>query len=188
MGLINYPYHYEQHQLPGCPKFPGNSLPVLHYKNVLHPGLFWVYQTKRLLRRYRWHRFQVQGLLTYNHYHSNAHEVLVVLKGETCIRLGGDGGESINIRKGDALVIPAGVVHKNLGDEYAVECLSAYHNGVLPDINCGHPCERPLADERIQQVLLPHADPIFGNNGPLTAEWSRLTVAHKLYTRMHLQE
>ena len=188
MRLINYPYHYEQYQVAGCPRFPGNMLPVLHYKNVLSPGFLWVFKTRQLLRKHNWYRSHVHGFLTYNHYHSNAHEVLVVLQGNTRIQLGGDSGVTLNIGTGDVLVFPAGTVHKNLTDEYTVKCLSAYHHGIRPNINCGHPCERPVADLTIEKVSLPNADPIFGANGPLTAEWSRLTVAHKLYAKMHLQD
>jgi uncharacterized protein YjlB len=186
MRLINHQYQFEQYQLSGCPRFPGNTLPVLHYKNVLSQGFLWVFKTKQLLSKHKWHRSHVQGLLTYSHYHSNAHEALVVLKGNTRMQLGGDTGITVSIGTGDVLVIPAGTVHKNLGDEYAVKCLSAYHNGTEPDINCGHPCERPVADRTIEKVLLPQADPIFGTNGPLTAEWSRLALAHNLYEKMHM--
>lgn len=185
MPLINDPYHLEQYLLPACPKFPGNSLPVLHYKAIFRRGFFWQFKIRRLLKQHKWSNFHVRGILTYNHYHSNAHEVLTVLRGSTNLRLGGDTGINIHINQGDVLVLPAGTVHKNLGDEYAVTCLSAYHSGTRPDVNCGHPCERPIADQNIETVKLPGTDPVFGLNGPLTAEWSRLTVAHNLYARMH---
>ena len=54
------------------------------------------------------------SVYTFHHYHSTAHEVLGVYRGEATIQFGGDEGITVTVTAGDAVVIPAGVAHKRL--------------------------------------------------------------------------
>lgn len=47
------------------------------------------------------------------HYHSTTHEALVVFQGSATLRLGGHRlGKLVEVNRGDAIVIPAGVAHQ----------------------------------------------------------------------------
>lgn len=73
--------------------------------------------------------------------------------------------------RGDVVVIPAGVAHKNLGASPGFALVGAYPAGQLWDMMYGKPGERPRADENIARVPLPEADPVYGAGGPLLAHW-----------------
>jgi uncharacterized protein YjlB len=143
--------------------FPNNVLPVLLYKNVLKlPFLFPGDFIKNIFERNNWSNAWKAGIFTYHHYHSNTHEVLGVYKGKTKIVLGGESGNLIEIQKGDVLIIPAGVAHKNLGSENQVGIIGAYPNGKNYDIKYGRKDERPDADINIENVPIPETDPVWG--------------------------
>ncbi|MDP9079650.1 MAG: hypothetical protein M3O71_19660 [Bacteroidota bacterium] len=88
------------------------------------------------------------------------------------MQLGGSEGPKIFIEKGDVLVIPAGVAHKNLGPENSVGVIGAYPEGRDYDMNYGKPCERPRTDENVKKVPVPGSDPVLGINGGLTKIWT----------------
>ena len=152
--------------------FPNSALPVLHYVNVLNlPALFSSWQVKRQFAKNGWTNAWVAGIFTYDHYHSNSHEVLAIIKGETTLRLGGDNGVTISVKKGDVLILPAGVAHKNLGKENDVVCVGAYPHGKDYDMNYGKDGERPVADTNIAMVTIPYKDPVFGLKKGLHESW-----------------
>jgi quercetin dioxygenase-like cupin family protein len=68
------------------------------------------------------------GFSDSSHSHSNADEVIFLLKGSVCVQLG---GAEMHLRPGDALTIPLKVVHriKNNGKDEAEMTLS-YSSGV----------------------------------------------------------
>jgi uncharacterized protein YjlB len=159
--------------LKGNLTFPNSTLPVLHYINVLKiPALLAGWQIKRQFAKNGWTNAWTAGIYTFHHYHSNTHEVLGVIKGETTICLGGDDGIKINVKKGDVVVIPAGVSHKNMGDENAVVCVGAYPHGANYNMNYGKPGERPAADHLIAKVAIPVKDPVFGSKKVLHEFWA----------------
>jgi len=153
--------------------FPNNTLPVLYYPGVLLlPGLFPAGEVKDLFSHNDWKNTWQAGIYTFHHYHSNTHEVLGVVRGETIIQLGGDNGVQLKIQKGDVIILPAGTAHKNLGDENAVVCVGGYPKGKEYDMNYGQPEERPAADDCIKKVKLPEHDPVFGNQGGVLRYWA----------------
>jgi uncharacterized protein YjlB len=109
---------------------------------------------KRLFKKNNWHNAWVHGVFEYHHYHSITHEVLGVIKGESTLQLGGELGAKVHVRRGDVLVIPAGVAHRNLGRENQLKV-----------------GERPRADRNIAKVTLPAHDPVFGDNAGLVKYW-----------------
>lgn len=153
--------------------FPGNRLPALLYKNVLNiPFLFPAMHVKHLFEKNDWSNSWDAGIFTYRHYHSVTHEVLGIYSGKATVQLGDDNGPKILLEKGDVLVIPAGVAHKNLDEENDVGVIGAYPDGRDYDMNYGKPGERPQADENIAQVPIPFTDPLQGKNGELTKRWN----------------
>jgi uncharacterized protein YjlB len=153
--------------------FPNNQLPVLFYPGVfLMQGLFPAGEVKEVFISNDWKNTWQAGIYTFHHYHSNTHEVIGVVRGETTLELGGEGGQRLKIQKGDVLVLPAGTAHKNLGDENAVVCVGAYPKGKEYDMNYGKPEERRAADENIRKVKLPERDPVFGTLGGVLKYWA----------------
>jgi uncharacterized protein YjlB len=116
----------------------------------------------------------VDGVFSYHHYHSNAHEVLCVVSGSASIAFGGPEGETVEVDAGDVVVIPAGVGHCNKGPNGGFSVVGAYPHGQESyDLRTGDEGERPEVLENIRDVSLPKSDPLFGEKGPLTQRWSK---------------
>ena len=153
--------------------FPNNNtLPVLFYKSILTlPKIFPAWGIKNLFKSNGWSNSWKDSIYDYHHYHSITHEVLGVYKGKTKVQLGGDYGIELTLEKGDVLIIPAGVAHKNLTPKNTFKCIGAYPGGMKYDIKTGEQDERPDTDEKIQEVPVPATDPVFGEKGELQNNW-----------------
>jgi uncharacterized protein YjlB len=161
------------HLLPEHGLIPNNPrLPLLYYQNALElPEADPATQIEELLQANHWGGSWRNGIYTYHHYHSTAHEVLAVFSGAATAQLGGEGGITLKLHRGDVLIIPAGVAHKNLGSSGDFRIVGAYPEGQDWDMCYGSPGERPRTDENIAKVPLPKADPVYGVNGPLLERW-----------------
>ncbi len=153
-------------------RFPDITLPVLLYKGILdlpwfQPAKF----IKKLFSKHHWINFWKDGVLTYHHFHSKTHEVLGFYGGETTLCIGGKDGEIIQVEKGDVLVIPAGIAHKNLGKQHQIKCVGAYPDGVEYDILTGKGSELSDAIQAIKNVPMPDEDPVLGTKGGITRLW-----------------
>ena len=152
--------------------FPNSVLPVLLYKAVFHlpndhsPNLI-----EKVFGNNNWSNSWRNGIYTYNHYHSNTHEVMGVYSGDCHVLLGGDRGIQLMVEKGDVLLIPAGVAHKNIGASLDFKCVGAYPEGKDFDINLGKSGERPGTDKNIRKVHIPKTDPIYGKEGCMNLYW-----------------
>ena len=155
--------------------FPNSKLPVLLYKEAMAlPYLFAAAYIKSLFDKNNWSNSWKSGIFTYHHYHSNTHEVLGVFEGSTRMLLGGDNGHQLKLEKGDVLIIPAGVAHRNLGREDQIKCVGAYPNGLKYDMNYGRPEERPQSDKNIAAVPLPGKDPLWGLDDGVPMVWPKI--------------
>ena len=85
--------------------------------------------------------------------------------------MGGAHGIVLDLTPGAAVVIPAGVAHRNLEASSDFLVVGAYPRGQRWDMNDGSPGERPRTDENIRSVPLPGTDPVLGNGGPLERIW-----------------
>lgn len=163
------------HALTDDGTFPNNAeLPLLIYQGAVRlpaadPAS--VYET--LLDQNGWGGTWRNGIFSYHHYHSTAHEVLGVYRGQATVQLGGDEGIVLEIETGDVIIIPAGVAHKNLGSSRDFGVVGGYPAGQRWDMNYGQAGERPQADENIARVPLPEQDPIYGADGPLVEQWHK---------------
>ena len=152
--------------------FPNGPYPAMLYKGVLDiPFLFPAAFVKKIFANHGWANSWDAGVFEYHHYHSTTHEVLGVYKGHTTLLLGGPAGQKVFVEKGDVLLIPAGVAHKNLGREDAVGVIGAYPDGRDYDMNYGKEGERPRTDENIKEVPVPAIDPVFGSGKGLVKIW-----------------
>ena len=153
--------------------FPNNTgLPVLLYKNVFNflnndPAS----TIEKVLAENNWSGSWRNGIYSFHHYHSTAHEALGVYAGWAEVQLGGPDSETLRIEKGDLVVLPAGTAHKKIrsGDGFAV--VGAYPDGQNWDMNYGKDNELPKAKENISKVALPKNDPVYGNNGRMFDFW-----------------
>ncbi|WP_348634504.1 cupin domain-containing protein [Staphylococcus sp. GDY8P59P] len=106
-----------------------------------------------------------------HHYHSNTHEVLIVVSGNAIVQLGGEFGPHVDIQQGDVIIIPAGYGHKRVHSYHNFAVIGAYPNGQDYDFCTGNPDEWPQNIENIKNASLPDTDPIYGKDGPLFKYW-----------------
>lgn len=112
------------------------------------------------------------GVFSYVHYHSTAHEVLACYAGKATVQFGGEQGVAREFVPGMAVVIPAGVAHQNLGASQDFRVIGAYPRGQSPDM-CDEGTDLEWARERIARVPMPESDPVFGgwSGSPLGSFW-----------------
>jgi uncharacterized protein YjlB len=174
MSIVNSNATFSHHIMAPGRVVPNNlHLPVIYYKNVLQLGIDGEAAVKRLFDSNGWKHSWSGGIYTYHHYHSTAHEVLAVISGDCMLELGGEDGTIQKVSKGDVVVLPAGVVHKNVGASADFVCIGAYPDGQEYDMNYCKPEEMEQAKQNIGQVPLPGKDPVFGSNGPVMELWKR---------------
>jgi uncharacterized protein YjlB len=155
--------------------FPNNAnLPLLIYRDaVVLPERQAAAFFEAVFAAHQWGSAWRNGIYGVHHYHSTAHEVLGVFQGQARVQFGGEQGVILSLQSGDVVVIPAGVAHKNLGASRDFGVVGAYPLGQHWDVCYGKPGERPRADDNIARVSLPHADPVYGTQGPLVEAWMR---------------
>lgn len=155
--------------------FPNSHYPALLYKDILKLRLLFSGSfVANLFDRNGWSNSWRNGIFTFHHYHSITHEVMGFYGGHTRLMLGGDNGHKIEVSKGDVLIIPAGMAHKNIGEENQVQCVGAYPEGRNFDMNYGRMYERPGTDRNIARVQVPGKHPVFGTVPELRALWSTI--------------
>jgi len=155
--------------------FPNNNnLPLLIYKNAIElPSGNAAYVIENVFNSNHWGSMWRNGIYGFHHYHSTAHEVLGVYRGHARVQLGGPRGVEMEVARGDVILIPAGVAHKNLDQSSDFAVVGAYPVGQTWDMNYGKPEERPQADQNIARVPLPKSDPVYGIHGPLKEYWKK---------------
>ncbi len=143
------------------------KLPLLIYKNVLDEDD----DAVEILNSHNWSGEWLGSVHPYHHYHSNTHEVLVVDSGTATLQLGGELGETVDVAKGDVIILPAGYGHKMIDPSDNYQNHGAYPGGKNFDMCYGKEDERPEKLENIKHVPMPEADPVFGASGPLFNYW-----------------
>lgn len=127
---------------------------------------------ERVFRENGWGGMWRNGIYTFQHYHSNAHEVLGVFSGSARVQFGGPNGVEVELHAGDVAVLPAGTAHKNLGSSADFGVVGAYPTGAHYDMCRGNKEERSSAKKNIQRVPKPATDPVFGEQGGLIEHWA----------------
>jgi len=159
----------EQHRFAPNGPIPNNlALPLLVYRGVLAGGEGAAAACEKLFLTHGWSNGWRNGVYDHHHFHSTAHEALGVVKGEVRVRFGGEGGETVAIRAGDVVVIPAGVAHRNEGASVDLLVIGAYAGGRDYDMCKGG---EPDVVSRIADLPTPEADPVYGPRGPLLRAW-----------------
>lgn len=172
--LVKSNASYSKKIIPGDKHWPNNNnIPVIMYKGAVEISDNSADDIKQLLEGNGWTDAWEGSLYTSHHYHSSAHEVLVVIKGNCMLELGGMDGNIQDLAKGDAIVIPAGVVHKNVGCSDDFKVIGAYPEGQHCNIKGEKEQNREEIEDTIKNVSLPGNDPLFGEKGPLKELWTK---------------
>ncbi|WP_216325529.1 cupin domain-containing protein [Deinococcus aestuarii] len=106
---------------------PNNPLPARLYRAALKgrtPA-----QIEGHLAERGWTNAWRNGIYPFHHYHSTAHEVLVIARGQARVTLGGEGGPQVTVGEGDVLLLPAGTGHRNDGSSPDLLVIGAYAGG-----------------------------------------------------------
>jgi uncharacterized protein YjlB len=155
---------------------PNNpKLPFVHYRTPValpekgDPAA--VFET--LFERNGWGRSWRNGIYDYVHYHSGAHEVLGIARGEARVRFGGNKGKVFELTAGDVAVLPAGTGHQCLSASKDLLVVGAYPAGSKYDECTGSTEQHVRALHSIPKVPLPAKDPVYGAGGPLIQAWKR---------------
>jgi len=131
---------------------------------------------------------------SFHHYHSCAHEVVGCARGQAKIQFGGPDGPVFDVSAGDAVLIPAGVVHCRKDEAPGFMSIGAYPPGQEPDLCVFSQEDADIAHvapgvgdlnvipvgqnelaavlQRISNVPLPKTDPVGGSGGAVSALWS----------------
>lgn len=141
---------------------PNSRLPVLIYRKEQA-------DFDKLFVANGWTGLWHDGVYDYDHYHSNAHEVLGVARGWARLQIGGDEGRAIEVQAGDVIVLPAGTGHRRIEKSTDFEVVGAYPAGQEKYDICRS--RDPEAELRITKVPVPATDPVRGNDGPLAQLW-----------------
>ena len=123
--------------LEGDGTFPNNAAwPVLLYRQVFDEARDG--DGAELLMANGWSRPWAWGVFSYHHYHSTAWEALLCVSGAADVQFGGPRGPVLTPAKGDLVLIPPGVAHKQGRSEGGFLLLGSYptHEG----------CSTPDAD------------------------------------------
>ena len=186
---------YEHHLLRGVDVSPNNeTLPLIVNKDIADFGdnepegvlekIFWGNQWADGFR---------DGTFSFHHYQSGAHEVVGVARGGAVLEFGGPGGMVIEVSAGDAVVIPAGVVHRRIDDAPGYSAVGAYPHRQVPDccvlsaedaatatvdpdaagLAIKHIGENQLPEIKasILATVLPITDPVSGTGGAIGELW-----------------
>jgi len=148
-------------------------LPLIVYSRAIEPAADMAAAFEQLFHSHGWGGTWRNGIFPFHHYHSTAHEVLGIAAGEAEVRFGGEAGETVRVRAGDAVLIPAGVGHKRLSASPDLLVIGAYPAGQRADLMREGAEDKASIRERIAEVSRPATDPVAGVTGPMTHLWPK---------------
>ena len=152
---------------------PNSALPLVVYRGALPEDGDRAAACEKMFERNGWPDAWRNGIYPYHHYHSTAHEALGIARGHASVRLGGENGQTVELRAGDIVVIPAGVAHKREAASADLLVIGSYPRGQNPDMCRAEPDRHDRAAAMIATVTLSEADPVTGGAAPLLDCWRR---------------
>ena len=160
----------ETHVFEDDGAIPNSRLPVLIYHHVSEARD--AADCEALFAGNGWLGSWRDGIFSFHHFHSTAHEVLGIVSGSASVVLGGPSvGRQFEVGAGQVLVLPAGTGHFNAGSSDLL-VVGAYPDGMDWDIRRADPAEHDEMVANIRAVPSPGADPVRGADGPLRSLWA----------------
>ena len=166
----------ETYVLDGDGRFPNSRLPALVYRRALPSDSGAMTDA---FAANGWSNGWLDGIFTYHHFHSVAHEVLGMASGSVRVTLGGPSGPTVGLEAGDVVVIPAGVAHRSMGQSGRLAVVGAYPGGADWDVKRGEPGEYDAVAEVAAAVSPAVTDPVRGGDGALRRLWADRTVVRR---------
>jgi len=143
--------------------YPANKIKLRLYRAVFdkkQTGLDDKFH--RLFSNNGWSIPWVNGVYGFHHFHATAHEALGCAAGWVIVQMGGPNGPEVKLEAGDAVLIPAGVSHKNIASSPDYSILGSYPHGQTPDLRRGDLAEWDEVLAEIAQVKFWDKDPVTG--------------------------
>ena len=149
---------------------PNSRLPLLLYRGAVPADAAAI---EALFAANRWPPAWRDGVHSFHHFHSTAHEVLGVARGEATVLFGGPGGRVLTLSAGDVAIVPAGIGHCNQGQSADLLIVGAYPDGARRSVDTRHGDTAEIAEVRgnIAIVVIPKCDPVTGAEGALLRLW-----------------
>ncbi|HZE04476.1 MAG TPA: cupin domain-containing protein, partial [Solirubrobacteraceae bacterium] len=127
------------HRFHGDGSIPNSRLPVLVYRDV--DAAAGPASAEQAFAANGWLGAWRNGIFSFHHFHSTAHEVLAIVSGSVRVTLGGPQGTTFEASRGDVLVLPAGTGHRNEGASGDLLVVGAYPDAMEWDVRRGDPAE-----------------------------------------------
>src|SRR6476620_6854557 len=113
-------------------KTPNNPrLPLILYRNVLRApaGQDPAAVCEGMFGEHGWANGWRNGIYPFLHFHTRTHEVLGIARGTARVEFGGDKGQTLTVKAGDVIVLPAGTGHRRLSASDDLLVVGAYPAG-----------------------------------------------------------
>jgi uncharacterized protein YjlB len=123
-----------------------------------------------LFARHGWTDGWRNGIFSFLHFHTTAHEVLGIARGRARVEFGGANGEVLTVGAGDVVVLPAGTGHRKVESSGDLLVVGAYPANVPVDQKRAG-ADLEAARSAIARVPMPTMDPVHGPDGPLVRLW-----------------
>jgi uncharacterized protein YjlB len=124
-----------------------------------------------LFARHGWTDGWRNGIFPFLHFHTTAHEVLGIARGQARVEFGGAKGEVLTVGAGDVVVLPAGTGHRKIESSPDLLVVGAYPTGIAVDQKRAGLADLSAARLAIAKVPMPPMDPVLGREGPLVRLW-----------------
>ena len=162
---------YEAFTLAPCGWVPNNrKLAVVIYRAAIpRAGDNLAAEFEALFEHNQWPPQWRNSILEFHHFHSTAHEVLGIASGSAEVIIGGPGGRVVNVRAGDALLLPAGTGHCLLAFSGGLSVVGAYPPGQQWDLR--RDALSPEELTAMEALPFPPSDPVLGERGPVIEQW-----------------